>query len=155
MTELIYKDECYQIVGACFEVYNEKGCGFLESVYQECLEIELAHQQVPFVSQPELQLKYRGQQLKQKFIPDFICFGEIVVEIKAVDDLHDAHRAQLINYLNATGYDLGILVNFGSHPKLQWERLVNSKNRKSEGPLITRIKRMKHCGISNLPASLH
>ena len=130
MTELIYKEECYQIVGACFEVSNEKGCGFLESVYQECLEIELAHQQVPFVSQPELQLEYRGQQLKQSFIPDFICFGEIVVEIKAVDDLHDAHRAQLINYLNATGYDLGILVNFGSHPKLQWERLVNSKNRR-------------------------
>ena len=127
MPDLIYKDECFKIIGACFEVYNEKGSGFLESVYQECLEIEHDYQMIPFVPQQELRLFYRGKELKQKFIPDFICYGKIIVEIKAVSKLTDEHRAQVINYLNATGYELGILVNFGGHPKLEWERLVHTK----------------------------
>ena len=121
---LIFGDECYKIVGSCFEVYNEKGCGFLESVYQECLEIEQQYQEIPFTSQEELRLYYRGKELKQKFIPDFICYGKIILEIKAVNQLTDEHRAQVINYLNATGYKLGILVNFGGHPKIEWERIV-------------------------------
>ena len=91
MSELIFKDECYRIVGACFEVYNEKGCGFLEAVYQECLEIEFQHLGILFESQKELTLTYRGRELKQKFIPDFICHAGIIVEIKAVDTLHDVH----------------------------------------------------------------
>lgn len=124
MTELILKEECFQIVGACFEVYKNKGCGFLESVYQECLQIEFDHLQIPHESQKELVLTYRGNDLKQKFIPDFICFGKIILEIKAVDRLHDIHRSQVLNYLNATGFRLGILMNFGSHPKAEWERLV-------------------------------
>lgn len=127
MTDLIYREECYRIVGACFEVYNEKGCGFLESVFQECLEIEFDYLNLPFESQKELGLYYRGKELKQKFIPDFICFDKIIVEIKAVDSLHDKHRAQVINYLNATGYKLGILVNFGAFPKIEWQRLANTK----------------------------
>lgn len=122
--DLIYRDECYRIVGACFEVYNEKGCGFLEPVYQECLEIELEYQKIVFAAQEQLRLFYRGRELKQKYIPDFICFGKIIVEIKAVSELVDEHRAQVINYLNATGFQLGLLINFGSHPKLEWERLV-------------------------------
>ena len=122
--DMIYRDECYKIIGACFEVYNEKGCGFLESVYQECLEIEHDYQQIPFVAQQELRLFYRGGELKQKFVPDFICYGKVIVEIKAVSKLGDEHRAQVINYLNATGYQLGLLINFGGHPKLEWERLV-------------------------------
>ncbi len=122
--DVIYRDECYKIIGACFEVYNEKGCGFLESVYQECLEIEHDYQQIPFVAQQELRLFYRERELKQKFIPDFICYGKVIVEIKAVSKLGDEHRAQVINYLNATGYQLGLLINFGGHPKLEWERLV-------------------------------
>ncbi len=126
MTDLIYKDECFKIIGACFEVYNEKGCGFLESVYQECLEIEHEYQKIPFLPQQQLRLFYRGKELKQKFIPDFICYGKIIVEIKAVSKLTDEHRAQIINYLNATGYELGILVNFGGHPRLEWERLVHT-----------------------------
>lgn len=126
--ELIFKDECYKIVGACFEVYNDKGCGFLESVYQECLEIENEYQQIPYRSQEELRLFYRGKELKQKFIPDFICFGQIIVEIKAVSKLTDEHRSQVINYLNATGYQLGLLINFGGHPKLEWERIVLTKH---------------------------
>jgi len=126
MADLIYKDECFKIIGACFEVYNDKGCGFLESVYQECLEIEHEYQQIPFVPQQALRLFYREKELKQKFIPDFICYGKIILEIKAVSKLTDEHRAQVINYLNATGFELGLLVNFGGHPKLEWERLVHT-----------------------------
>ncbi|MFT5300777.1 MAG: GxxExxY protein [Mariniblastus sp.] len=131
MSDLIYPDECYKIIGGCFEVYNEKGCGFLESVYQECMEIEYDFQHIPFVAQETLRLSYRGKELKHRFVPDFICFGKIIVEIKAVDGLTDKHRAQVINYLNATGYPLGLLVNFGGHPKIEWERLVltNKKTR--------------------------
>jgi len=125
MSDLILKEECYKIVGACFEVYKEKGCGFLEAVYQECLEIEFEYQGISFESQKELALTYRGKELKQKFVPDFICLGDIILEIKAVDHLQDIHRSQVLNYLNATGFKLGILVNFGSHPKAEWERLVN------------------------------
>jgi GxxExxY protein len=126
MSELIYKEECFRIVGAMFEVYNEKGCGFLESVYQECLEIEFECQSIPFVAQPELRLSYRGRQLKQVFKPDFILFGKIILEIKAVSGIVNEHRAQVLNYLNASGYQLGILANFGSYPKLEWERMVKT-----------------------------
>jgi GxxExxY protein len=122
--ELLFRDECYRIMGACFEVYKDKGCGFLEPVYQECLAIELDLQQIPNQPQLELTLNYKGQKLVQTYKPDFICFGKIIVEIKAVSDLADEHRAQVHNYLKATGYRLGILVNFGHHPKLEWERVV-------------------------------
>ena len=124
MADLIYKDESFKIMGACFEVYNELGCGFLEPVYQECLEIELATQQIPFRAQEELQLRYKDHVLKQVYEPDFECWEKIIVEIKAVSELADVHRAQLQNYLKATGHRLGLLVNFGSYPKLEWERIV-------------------------------
>ena len=120
------KQKTYDIIGACFEVYNEKGCGFLEPVYQECLALELGIQSIPFEPQIELALDYKGHLLKQTYIPDFLCFGDIVVEIKAVSALADGHRAQLINYLYATGLEVGLLVNFGHHAKLEYERLVNS-----------------------------
>ena len=126
MTELIYKEECFRIVGALFEVYNEKGCGFLESVYQECVEIEFEFQSIPFIAQPELRLSYRGRQLKQTFKPDFILFGKIILELKAVGSIVNEHRAQVLNYLNASKYQLGVLVNFGSYPKLEWERMVKT-----------------------------
>jgi GxxExxY protein len=122
--ELIYKDEAYAIVGACFEVYNELGCGFLEAVYQECLEMELTLRGVPFRPQAELGLVYKGRSLKQVYQPDFICYEKILLEIKAASDLDDSHRAQVHNYLKATGYRLGLLVNFGHYPKLQYERIV-------------------------------
>jgi GxxExxY protein len=124
MTEILFKDEAYKIVGACFEVYNEQGCGFVEPVYQECLEIELGLQEIPFQAQRQLQLSYKGRQLKQIYIPDFICFDQIIVEIKAVSKLCDEHRAQVHNYLKATGFRLGLLINFGHHPKLEYERIV-------------------------------
>lgn len=121
---MIYKEESYSIMGVCFEVYKEKGCGFLEPVYQECLEIELDLQNIPFKSQPSLQLTYKGKQLKHSYEPDFICFDKIILEIKAVSQLIDEHRAQVHNYLKATGHKLGLLVNFGHHPKLEYERIV-------------------------------
>ena len=124
MSELLLKRESYQVIGACFEVYKEKGCGFLEAVYQECLEIELHLQDIPFRVKDQLQLHYKGRLLQQVYIPDFICFQQIILEIKAVSKLSDEHRAQVHNYLKATGYRLGLLVNFGHYPKVDWERIV-------------------------------
>ena len=119
MNELVYREECYKIIGACFEVYREKGCGFLESVFQECLALEFWLQGIPFDAQRSLRLEYKGQPLKQGFVADFVCYEKIVVELKAVSHLADEHRAQVLNYLNATGYKLGLLVNFGHHRKVE------------------------------------
>jgi GxxExxY protein len=124
VAELLYRNESYQILGACFEVHNQMGCGFLESVYQECLGIEFTAPNIPFVAQRELQLVYKNQPLQSTFRPDFVCFDSIIVEIKAVRGLCDEHRAQVHNYLKSTGFRLGLLVNFGSHPKLESERVV-------------------------------
>ncbi|MBM3289467.1 MAG: GxxExxY protein [Candidatus Hydrogenedentes bacterium] len=122
--EIVYKAESYRIMGACFEVYKEKGCGFLEAVYQECLEIEFELQSIPFRAKPQLPLEYKGRSLSQKYIPDFICDDKIVIELKAVSALTDEHRAQVHNYLKATGMKLGLLVNFGHFPKVEYERIV-------------------------------
>jgi GxxExxY protein len=122
--ELIFKEEAYAVIGACFEVYNDKGCGFLEAVYQECLELEFGLRGIPFQPQAELELAYKGRTLRQRYYPDFLCFGKIILEIKAASDLADEHRAQLHNYLKATGCRLGLLVNFGHAGKLQYERIV-------------------------------
>ena len=124
MQDIIYKDESYRIIGACFEVYREKGCGFLEPVYQECLELEFQMQGFLFVPQKALPLAYKGRSLKQRYTADFVCFDKIIVELKAVSALTDEHCAQVLNYLNATGFKLGLLVNFGHHPKLEYERIV-------------------------------
>ncbi len=124
MSELIYKDESYAIIGACFAVYKDKGCGFTEPVYQECVGIEFEFQSIPFRAQERLKLFYRGRELKKHFKPDFICYEKIVIELKAVSCLADEHRAQVLNYLHATGMRLGLLVNFGHFPKLEYERIV-------------------------------
>jgi GxxExxY protein len=122
--DMLYKDETFAIRGACFEVYKEKGCGFLEAVYLECLEIEFNLQGVMFVPHPILQLDYKGRQLRAEYQPDFICYGRIVVELKAISGLADEHRAQVHNYLKATGHRLALLVNFGHHPRIQIERII-------------------------------
>jgi GxxExxY protein len=127
--DVLFKQESYQIVGACFEVYREKGCGFLESVYQECLEIELRLQGIPFVAQKPLALEYKGCPLRSKYEPDFICHDKIVVELKAVTEVTDEHRAQVQNYLKASSLKLGLLVNFGHYPKAQVERIVAERGR--------------------------
>jgi len=124
MTELIFEQESYKIRGACYEVYKSKGHGFLEAVFQECLAIEFELSGTPFVEKPTLKLNYKGRELKQGYIPDFICYGKIIVEIKAVNTIADEHRAQIINYLKATGMQLGLLVNFGAYPKVEIERFV-------------------------------
>ena len=122
--EIVYKEESYRIVGACFEVYKDKGNGFVEPVYQECLEIEFGFQEIPYSAQATLRLSYRGRELKQRYVPDFMCHDKIIVELKAVTQLTDEHRAQVLNYLKATGYRLGLLMNFGHYPKLEYERII-------------------------------
>jgi GxxExxY protein len=124
MTDILYKNESYKIIRACFEVYNNMGFGFLENVYQECLEIELSEQKIQFVSQEELKIFYKNRELKQKYIPDFICYDKIIVEIKAVKQISNEHKAQVFNYLKATKNKLGLLVNFGNHEDLKFERIV-------------------------------
>jgi len=127
MTEIIHKKESFAIIGTCFEVYNEKGCGFLEPVYQECLGIEFEYQRIPAIAKPSLVLSYRGRILKQTYEPNYVRFEKIIVELKAVSALTDEHRAQLLNYLHAIGFELGLLVNFGHYPKLEYERIAKTQ----------------------------
>lgn len=122
--ELLHKDESYQIQGAIFDVYREVGTGFLESVYQECLEKELSRRNIPFQRQAEIRLAYKGERLEQYFVADLICFDSILLELKACKALEPIHRAQLLNYLKATGLRLGLLINFNAHPKVRIERIV-------------------------------
>ena len=121
---MLYASEVFQIQGAIFEVNRHMGSGFLEAVYQECLALEFAERRIPFVAQRALPLTYKGQPLRQTYQADFVCFGTIIVELKAVRELAPEHRAQVLNYLNATGLKLGLLVNFGSAPKARIERLA-------------------------------
>ena len=118
------KDErTYKIIGAAIEVHKELGCGFLEAVYQEALEKEFRMQGISFKPQPVIEIKYKGQPLEKKYQPDFICFGEIIIEIKAISSLSGIEEAQLINYLKATGLNVGLLLNFGSK-SLEYKRFV-------------------------------
>ena len=122
--ELILKDEVYAIVGAAIEVYRVLGSGLLEPVYQEAMEIESTIRQLPFSAQPMLKIHYKEHALKKEYIPDFIFFDQIVVEIKALDRLSGREESQILNYLKVTGYKVGVLINFGSHSKLEWKRFV-------------------------------
>ena len=121
---IVFAQDSYQIMGACFEVYKDKGAGFLEAVYQECLAIEFEKRNIPFASQACVELSYSGRILKQTYKADFICYGKIIVEIKAVSTLSNELRTQVINYLRATNMKLGLLINFGHFPKLEYERIV-------------------------------
>lgn len=122
--KIIYENESYQIQGAIFAVYKELGPGFLESVYQESLEIELKERGIPSESQKEIAIKYKNHLLFQHFKADFICYDKIIIELKAVSELTDIHRAQVFNYLKATGFRLGLLVNFCSFPGVDIQRIV-------------------------------
>ena len=124
--DIILKDECFAIVGACMRVHTEMGNGFLESVYQECLEIDFDLSEIPYVAQSQLDLEYRGKRLKQTYKPDFFVYEQIILEIKTVSKLTTEHCSQVLNYLAATNCKLGILVNFGAHGKLEWQRFVRT-----------------------------
>jgi len=121
------QQEGYDFMAAAFAVYNEIGNGFTEEIYQEALEMELQDRKIPFVPQPELGICYKGKPLRKKFRPDLMVFSSIVVELKAVAFLTDEHKAQLLNYLKATGKPVGYLVNFGCREELEWKRFVRTK----------------------------
>lgn len=118
-------------MGAAFEVYNEMGNGYLEEVYQQCLEQELEMRNIPFSPKTELTIHYKGRPLNKKYVPDLMVLGEMVVELKAVKQLAPEHEARLLNYLKTTGKTVGYLINFGSANKLEWKRMV-----KTDKPLI-------------------
>jgi GxxExxY protein len=123
---IIYKDESYKITGAMFEGYKEKGPGFYESVYHECLGLEFNLQAIPCTTKEKLKLSYKSIPLTQHFEPDFICYGKIILEIKALAQITNEHRAQVHNYLKATGIKLGLLANFGCTTELEYERIVRT-----------------------------
>ncbi len=120
---ILQADEVFRIQGAIFEVNRVLGAGFLEAVYQECLAYEFEARGIPFAAKPVLAIDYKGRRLKQTYSPDFICFGTVVVELKALAGLVGEHRAQVLNYLKATRLRVGLLVNFGCAPA-RIERLV-------------------------------
>lgn len=124
MTDLLYKEEVYAIIGAAMDVYNDLGPGFLENVYQEAMEIELDSRKIPSKPRQELHIKFKGKELTKFYIADVICYEKIVVEIKAIDKLIMKDEGQLINYLKATGLKVGVLINFGHYPSLEWKRFV-------------------------------
>ncbi len=119
----IFKEECYKIIGACMKVHRELGNAFLEPVYQEALAIELQKSNIPFEREKQLEIYYQGILLDKKYIADFLCYKEIVVELKATSSLTDDHIAQALNYLSALKLRLALLVNFGTS-KIQWKRVV-------------------------------
>ena len=124
MSEYIYQKESYKIRGAIYEVYKEIGCGFLEAVYQEGLSKEFLLSKIPFVAQQNIVIDYKGENLVQFYCADFVCYDKIILEIKAIKSLEDIHLAQIMNYLKATGFKLGFLVNFYSYPKVEIKRIV-------------------------------
>ncbi len=123
----IYRDEGYRLMGAAFEVYNEKGGGMAEEIYQECLEIELELRNIPFQPKQELACFYKGRELTKRYIPDLLVFGCLVVELKAVSQLLPEHEAQLLNYMRITRQPVGYLINFGSKDLLEWKRFILSE----------------------------
>ena len=126
MGKLLFEENTYKILGACMSVHKGLGAGFLESVYHEALEKEFKIQKVNFVSKKKLQVYYNEAPLQKYFIADFICFDNIIVEIKAASFLHKDTEAQTINYLKSTNYPLGLLINFGQS-SLTWKRFINTK----------------------------
>ena len=122
---ILYKEESYKIVGAAMNVHHFLGCGFLEPVYQEALQIELDFLKIPYKREVPLPIMYRGKRLEKYYIADFVCYDKIIVELKALSALTSEHKAQVINYLKATNIELGILFNFGT-TRLTTERVVRS-----------------------------
>ena len=120
---LIYKEEAYKIIGAAMAVHSELGCGFLEAIYHEALLLEFDMQGIPYNSEVELTIEYKGIELKKKYCADIICYDKIIVELKAINTLDSVHESQVLNYLKATNFKLGLLINFGEE-SLKYKRMV-------------------------------
>ncbi len=124
MKEFVYKEESYRIRGAIFEVHRQLGCGFLERVYQEALEREFQLRNIPYEREKAIPIIYKGCTIAEPYRADFVCYGKIIVELKAVQELEDIHRAQIINYLKVSNMKLGVLVNFNA-TSVAPERFLN------------------------------
>jgi len=122
--DFLFKEETYQLIGAAFEVYNELDCAYNEPLYQEAYERELSLQSIPFKAQPLLKVAYKDQLLEKDFFADIIAYDKIIVELKALPKLTSREESQLLNYLKAANLKVGLLINFGSHPKLEYKRIV-------------------------------
>ena len=142
MTELIYKDEVYAIIGAAMDVYNQLGPGFGEAIYQEALEIKVENRKIPNNPQQNIFIFYKGQRLKNFFTPDFICYEKIVVEIKAIDRLTSREESQLLNYLKATSMPVGLLINFGAEKDLERKRMVLTSQKPTQVPKVITPSRL-------------
>lgn len=123
MEKYPFKIECYNIIGAAMEVHRELGHGFLEPVYQEALELVLIDKGIPYQREKVLDIYFKGQLLKKKYVADFICYDEVIVELKALSGLTENDLAQVLNYLKATGKKIGLLINFGTN-SLQYKRII-------------------------------
>ncbi|MBL4560510.1 MAG: GxxExxY protein [Bacteroidales bacterium] len=119
----LFKDECFKVTGSCMTVHSELGCGFLEAVYQEALELELRSNSIPYIRESQIDISYKGNLLSKYYFADFLCFDEIIIELKAVKTLEDIHAAQILNYLKATKKRIGLLINFGTN-SLQYKRFI-------------------------------
>jgi GxxExxY protein len=124
--DLIFKDQVYRIIGSAMNVSNELGCGFLEAVYQEAMEIEFTGNNIPYEPQKKIKIDYKGRTLDKEYIADFLCFNDIIVEIKTINRITKIEEAQILNYLKATKLPLGLIINFGT-TKLEWRRYANTK----------------------------
>jgi GxxExxY protein len=124
MEELLLRDEVYAIVGAAMEVHNEMGAGYSEAVYQEAMEIELALRNIPFEPMKILRVSYKGHLLIKHFVADLVCYGQVLVELKALNQMTTREESQILNYLKATGLRVGLLINFGDPVRLDWHRFI-------------------------------
>lgn len=123
MTDLLYADETYAIIGACMEVHRHLGHGFLEAVYSEALMAEFEERDIPYEINKELTIEYKGSPLLKRYYADFVCFDKILIELKAVEKIAPPHIAQVLNYLKATKMSLGIIANFGE-ASFNYKRII-------------------------------
>ena len=123
-TKIILAEETYEVVGAAMEVYYKLGTGFLEPVYQQALAVEMDRRKIPYMQQQRFQIEYKGVLLDKEYIADYVCFDQIIVEIKAINQLSPVDWSQVINYLKVSRKRVGLLFNFGSAGRLEWKKLV-------------------------------
>lgn len=123
MGELLYKDECFKLVGCCMEIHRELGKGHDEVIYKDAMVVELSRANIPFSREKKYEVKYKGVILPHFYYADFVVWDKILFEAKAVEKLTDAHLKQVLNYLAASKLRLGLLVNFGGD-SLEWKRII-------------------------------